>query len=73
MRNRIKAMQSTPKFMTITEASEFFGVSKYQLRSWIKSGCIAHTFIGNRYIIETESLQGLLYNDVDCYASRSKR
>lgn len=73
MRNRIKAMQPTPKFMTVTEASDFFGVSKYQLRLWIKGGCIAHTFVGNRYIIEVESLQRLLYNDVDYYASEAKR
>lgn len=55
---------TVPKFMTITEASEYFGVSKYQIRQWIKSNCIKFTFVGNRHIVEVESINDLLYSEL---------
>ena len=46
-----------PQLMDITTASKYFGVSKYFLRQGIKNGTIAHTCIGNKYMIEVSAFQ----------------
>jgi excisionase family DNA binding protein len=46
-----------PQYMSITDASKLFGLSKYYLRTGIKSGAIKHTIVGNKYMIDTGELQ----------------
>ena len=52
------------KFMTISDCSHYFGISKYQIRKWINEGKLSHTFVGNRYLVETQALEALIYADV---------
>lgn len=53
-----------PRFMSITDGSTCFGVSRYQIRKWIKSGRLRSTFVGNRFLVETEDLEALIYAGV---------
>ena len=64
MNGEVKEYQSRPLFMTITAASTYFGVSKYFLRCGIRNGSIAHTFIGNRYMIDVSAFQRQMDNGV---------
>ena len=48
------------KYMTISECSSYFGISKYQIRRWIADGKVSYVFIGNRYRIEVETLSAMI-------------
>lgn len=73
MSTLLKGYQSVPQFMTITDASTYFGVSKYFLRKGIKCGDIAHTVIGNRYFIDVCALQRRMDSRVDFHTNKSVR
>jgi len=47
----------TPKFISIREASELFGISKYALREGVKCGRIKHAVVGRTYMIDVDALQ----------------
>ncbi len=64
---------AVPQFMTITEASEYFGVSKYFLRKGIREGSIAHTLLGNKYKIDVEALQRQMDYSVKACTGERKR
>ncbi len=61
-----------PQFMTITDASAYFGVSKYFLRTGVKSGQIAHTVLGNKYMIDVFAFQRQLDSNVDFHTQKNR-
>ncbi|MCD7957881.1 MAG: helix-turn-helix domain-containing protein [Lachnospiraceae bacterium] len=61
-----------PKYMSITDTSAYFGVSKYFLRKGIRNGTIAHAFVGNRYMIDTAAFKRQMDSQVDFTTKQSK-
>lgn len=54
----------TPKYLTIAEASVYFGISQYMLRKGIRNGTIPSTTIGGTYYIDIAAYQEQLDEDV---------
>ena len=49
-----------PQLMSISEASQHFGLSKYSLRKGVTSGKIPHIRVGVKYFICVEPFQQLI-------------
>lgn len=70
MSKGLNGYRTLPQLMSISDASEYFGVSRYYLRTGIKSGKIAHTVLGNKYMIDVFALQRQMDNKVDFYTQK---
>lgn len=49
-----------PKYMSLTDCSTYFGVSKYWLRRCIKEGRLIPIKTGNAFMVEVSALEALL-------------